>query len=241
MIVTTDHGHQQSKGFGHGFQSPNETSSFVIFDLEGDDSNDGKQNLGYTTADITPTIVDLFGVSAAVGLRRRAVDRPRTIQHRRHRIDSGCRRSTTQSTCTATRTSAPIWPWVLGRSSPPSRTSWTGSSPTSPRSCRAIVEKDIFLISALAGVTKALVQITGDLGVAVTQAIARVVARLTGAGTIPPTDPRCPRRRPARRRPRSCCCCRQPPWPDHRATSASHSRHIRHSVRTLAECACPTA
>ena len=56
MIVTTDHGHQQSQGFGHGFQSPNETSSFIIFDLEGDDTNDGKQNLGYSNTDITPTI-----------------------------------------------------------------------------------------------------------------------------------------------------------------------------------------
>ena len=54
------------------------------------------------------------------------------------------------------------------------------------------MDQDIFLISALAGVTKALVQITGDLGVAVTQAIARVVARLTGAGTIAPTDPPLP-------------------------------------------------
>ncbi len=35
VIVTTDHGHQQSQGFGHGFQSPNETSSFIIFDLDG--------------------------------------------------------------------------------------------------------------------------------------------------------------------------------------------------------------
>jgi arylsulfatase A-like enzyme len=63
VIVTTDHGHQQSKGFGHGFQSPNETSSFVIFDLAGPDTNDGKQNLAYSTADITPTIVSLFGIT----------------------------------------------------------------------------------------------------------------------------------------------------------------------------------
>lgn len=64
VIVTTDHGHQQSVGFGHGFQSPNETSSFVIFDLAGDSANDGKQNLNYSTVDVTPTIVNLFGAAA---------------------------------------------------------------------------------------------------------------------------------------------------------------------------------
>ncbi|MCX6481055.1 MAG: alkaline phosphatase family protein, partial [Mycobacterium sp.] len=43
VITTTDHGHQPQAGFGHGFQSPLETSSFVIFDLEGDDTDDGLQ------------------------------------------------------------------------------------------------------------------------------------------------------------------------------------------------------
>ena len=37
IILTTDHGHQQSLGFGHGFQSPNETTQFVIFDQAGSD------------------------------------------------------------------------------------------------------------------------------------------------------------------------------------------------------------
>jgi len=62
IIITTDHGHQQSLGFGHGFQSPNETSQFVIFDQAGDHATDGSQNLNYSIADITPTILSLFGV-----------------------------------------------------------------------------------------------------------------------------------------------------------------------------------
>ncbi|MGI9124227.1 MAG: alkaline phosphatase family protein, partial [Mycobacterium sp.] len=33
----------------------------MIADIAGDSANDGKQNLGYTNADITPTIVSLFG------------------------------------------------------------------------------------------------------------------------------------------------------------------------------------
>ena len=32
VIVVTDHGHQPQKGFGHGFQSPDETATFVIAD-----------------------------------------------------------------------------------------------------------------------------------------------------------------------------------------------------------------
>ena len=32
VIVVTDHGHQPQQGFGHGFQSPDETTTFVIAD-----------------------------------------------------------------------------------------------------------------------------------------------------------------------------------------------------------------
>ena len=53
---------------------------------------------------------------------------------------------------------------------------------------QAIVDQDIFLISALAGLTELAVQFTGDILVGVTQAIARVVATLTGSGVIAPTD-----------------------------------------------------
>lgn len=49
-------------GFGHGFQSPNETSSFVIFQpSDGSTAGQGLQNLGFSNVDITPTIVGLFG------------------------------------------------------------------------------------------------------------------------------------------------------------------------------------
>ena len=57
---------------------------------------------------------------------------------------------------------------------------------------QSIVNQDIFLISALAGFTEVAVQFVGDGLVAVTQALARVVANLTGAGVIAPTDPPLP-------------------------------------------------
>ena len=59
VIVVTDHGHQPQRGFGHGFQSPDETATFVIAD--GPDFQDGDINLQYEIVDITPTVVSLFG------------------------------------------------------------------------------------------------------------------------------------------------------------------------------------
>ena len=59
MIVVTDHGHQPQLGFGHGFQSPDETSTFVIAD--GPDFQDGYINLQYEIVDTTPTVMSLFG------------------------------------------------------------------------------------------------------------------------------------------------------------------------------------
>lgn len=59
VLVVTDHGHQPQLGFGHGFQTPTETTTFVVAD--GPDFGDGKVNLQYSIADVTPTILSLFG------------------------------------------------------------------------------------------------------------------------------------------------------------------------------------
>ena len=40
IITTTDHGHQPQAGFGHGFQSPDETASWIIYDREGEDTDE---------------------------------------------------------------------------------------------------------------------------------------------------------------------------------------------------------
>ncbi len=65
VIVTTDHGIVGRHTFadrGHGFQSPNETSTFVIADIAGD-TCDGCMNNTYRITDITPTVEDLFGLA----------------------------------------------------------------------------------------------------------------------------------------------------------------------------------
>lgn len=59
VIVVTDHGHQPQVGFGHGFQSPDETSTFVI--ANGSAFGAGDVNSEYEIVDTTPTVVSLFG------------------------------------------------------------------------------------------------------------------------------------------------------------------------------------
>ncbi len=61
IVVVTDHGHQPQLGFGHGFQTPDETATFVI--ARGPDFNDGFVNPAYEIVDTTPTVLSLFGAS----------------------------------------------------------------------------------------------------------------------------------------------------------------------------------
>jgi hypothetical protein len=61
VIVVTDHGHQSVRGLGHGFQSPNETETFVI--AHGSDFKPGYINTRYQIVDTTPTVVKLFGAT----------------------------------------------------------------------------------------------------------------------------------------------------------------------------------
>jgi hypothetical protein len=62
VLVTTDHGHQPQLGFGHGFQSPDETSTFVI--ANGPQFKDGYINTAYEIIDTTPTVMSIFGGTA---------------------------------------------------------------------------------------------------------------------------------------------------------------------------------
>lgn len=189
VIVTTDHGHQQSVGFGHGFQSPNETSSFVIFDLEGDGANDGKQNLAYTTADITPTIVSLFGAPSRsdfdgaplYGKVTSIVDPTDLKQALDDAIAMYGYPNIGVNIALGVRTVFASIPYFLD-----------GFVTTVTDQLQAIIDADIFLVSALAGVAEFVVQIVGDIAVGTTQALARVVATLTGSGVIPPSDPPLP-------------------------------------------------
>lgn len=192
VIVTTDHGHQQSVGFGHGFQSPNETSSFVIFDLAGDNANDGKQNLNYSTADVTPTVVNLFGVAQRsdfdgvpmdtnAGVLASIVTPVDLKQALGDAVGMYGYPNIGTDIALGTRTIFASVPYFIN-----------GAVTAVTAQLQAIVDQQIFIISALAGFTELAVQFVGDGLVGVTQALARVVAHLTGAGVIAPTDPPLP-------------------------------------------------
>lgn len=63
-LVVTDHGEigPDQFGRGHGFQSPRETATFLIFDQAGNDLRDGWINNSWQTVSVTPTIMDQFGI-----------------------------------------------------------------------------------------------------------------------------------------------------------------------------------
>ncbi|WP_139805412.1 alkaline phosphatase family protein, partial [Mycobacterium intermedium] len=66
ILVVTDHGEigPDQFGRGHGFQSPLETATFLIWDQAGTDmTNNGYINNAWQTVSVTPTILDAFGLT----------------------------------------------------------------------------------------------------------------------------------------------------------------------------------
>lgn len=64
IMMVTDHGHQPQLGFGHGFQSPAETTTFVVANNP-DLFQEGGVNLQYSIVDVTATVMTLFGFEPA--------------------------------------------------------------------------------------------------------------------------------------------------------------------------------
>lgn len=64
VLVVTDHGEigPDQFGRGHGFQSPRETATFLIFDQAGADARDGYINNSWQIVSTTPTILDQFSI-----------------------------------------------------------------------------------------------------------------------------------------------------------------------------------
>ncbi len=192
IIITTDHGHQQSLGFGHGFQSPNETSQFVIFDQAGHDATDGSQNLNYSIADITPTILQLLGVP----LRSDFDGSPMST-------DPAILDSIVTPTDLKQSLSDAIamygYPNIGNDIMLGIRTVVT-SIPYGinlvvteiDKFLQSIVDQDIFLISGLAELLQQVNNFVGGAVVDVTDTLARGVAYLTGSGVMAPTDPPLP-------------------------------------------------
>lgn len=191
IIITTDHGHQQSVGFGHGFQSPNETSQFVIFDQAGDHATDGSQNLNYSIVDITPTILQLLGVP----LRSDFDGSPMQLDP----IADSTVVPTDLKQSLSDAISMYGYPNIGNDITLAIRTVFTSVPYFLDKFVtqidtylQSIVDQDIFLISGLAEFAQQVNDFFGGLLVDATNTLARGVAYLTGVGVIDPTDPPLP-------------------------------------------------
>lgn len=189
IIITTDHGHQQSLGVGHGFQSPNETTQFVIFDQGGDSATDGSQNLNYSIADITPTILALLGApmrsdfdGSPMFLDPNIVDSTVAPDDLKQALLSAIAMygypNIGNDITLAIRTVVGTIPYLLN-----------GVVNDIDKFLQTIVDQDIFLISGLAEFAQQVNDFVGGLVVDTTQLMAKGVALLTGSGVIAPTDP----------------------------------------------------
>ncbi|QZA09111.1 alkaline phosphatase family protein [Mycolicibacter heraklionensis] len=193
IIITTDHGHQQSLGLlGHGFQSPNETSSFVIFDQAGEHASDGSQNLNFSTVDITPTILSLFGVPLRSDFDGVSMANDPSIlnstvtpvdlkQALLDAIAMSGYPNIGNEIALAVRTVVTSIPYGLNL-----------VVTEIDKLLQSIVDQDIFLISGLAQFAQQINDFVGGLVVDTSVALARGVAYLTGSGVIAPTDPPLP-------------------------------------------------
>lgn len=65
VLIVTDHGHTDTNiaGIGHGFQSPVETASFLMWDQAYNDVHDGWINNSWQIVSTTPTVMDTFNIA----------------------------------------------------------------------------------------------------------------------------------------------------------------------------------
>lgn len=179
VIVVTDHGHQASQGFGHGFQSPNETSTFVIANNP-DLFTPGGVNLKYQIVDVTPTVVTLFGGTPAAsdgesitnfgGSTVTPIDNNAALRAAVLEVIGkyGYPNIGTDLTL-GVRTVFASVPYFLNQ----------GFDAVTAQ-LQSIADKNIFVISPLAQVAIVPVKVVGSLAYAATNVVAQVVARLTG-------------------------------------------------------------
>lgn len=182
VIVVTDHGHQPQQGFGHGFQSPRETSTFVIVDGPGFGA--GEMNNAYTIADITPTVVKLFGIEPT-----RDADGVPLMDRGATQVDPVDLQAALQAQIDSYGWPDPVTTLALSVRTVFASIPYFVDDFTNQITdlLQGIVEQDIVLVSALAAIAVIPVQFVGAVLYAVTDFIAQIVARLTGAGVIPPS------------------------------------------------------
>ncbi|ANI40026.1 alkaline phosphatase family protein [Mycolicibacterium vaccae] len=181
VMMITDHGHQPQLGLGHGFQSPDETTTFVITRSPGL-FGEGLVNLKYSIVDVTPTALALFGYQptadnldgvSMTDLRDADVtpiDNDEALRGTLQDIiakygypDIGT------SLALGARTIFASVPYYVDMLT-------TGIS----ASLQSIADAGIFLISPLAALAIIPVRFFGGLAYVGTNVVAQIVARLTG-------------------------------------------------------------
>ena len=180
ILMTTDHGHQPQKGLGHGFQSPAETSTFVIAENPNLFAA-GAINLQGQIVDVTPTVLTLFGATPAAGSEGVSLtdlgdanvfpvnDDEALRAGIEDVIDKYGYPDIGTQLALGLRTIFATVPYVV-----------FGLTNDLTSALQAIADQDIFLISLLAKLAIVPVQFIGDITYVVTNTGAQIVARLTG-------------------------------------------------------------
>lgn len=177
IVLVTDHGHQPQRGLGHGFQSPDETETFVI--VNGPGFTPGAINLQYQIVDVTPTVVTLFGGTP------RATDGTSMTELTNNVIpinNDAALREALQDLISKNGYPDTVTNIALGV-----RTIFT-SIPYFlvdivdgiVGGIKSVAAQNIPIVSLLAGLAVGPVQFIGDLGYVATNFVAQVVARITG-------------------------------------------------------------
>lgn len=178
IVLVTDHGHQPQRGLGHGFQSPDETETFVI--VNGPGFTPGAINLQYEIVDVTPTVVTLFG-----GTPRAGGDGTSMTELTNNVIpvdNDAALRGALQDLISKNGYPDTVTNIALG-----ARTIFTSIpyflfnfTVDAVDGLKSVAAQNIPLVSLVAGLAVGPVQFIGDLGYVATNFIAQVVARITG-------------------------------------------------------------
>ncbi|WP_237160846.1 alkaline phosphatase family protein [Mycolicibacterium parafortuitum] len=194
ILMVTDHGHQPQLGFGHGFQSPAETTTFVVANNP-DLFQQGGVNLKYSIVDVTATVLDLFGHQPGVtdGVSLLDLDDSTVTPG----DDDALLRKALQDAIAmygypdiatnlalSVRTIAATIPYYVNNV-------FNGVQ----SGLQSLADADIFLISPLAALAIIPVRIIGDLTYIAVNIPAQIIARLTGvtgASIFPLVRPQTP-------------------------------------------------
>lgn len=177
IVLVTDHGHQSGVGLGHGFQSPNETETFVI--VNGPGFASGAINLQYEIVDVTPTVVTIFGGTPRAGDGTSMTELTNNVFpiNNDEALRAGLQDVISKNGYPDVITNVSLGVRTIFTSIPYFLYNFTLDVVDGLKSVAA---QNIPVVSFIAAVAVVPVQFIGDLGYVATNFVAQVVARITG-------------------------------------------------------------